>query len=304
MKHIGYEIAATALERWGGAPSSLEHIATSGNSVYRYRTDEGPRILRLTDPEHRTVRQNAAEMEFLLHLRDAGVRACAPVPSSDGLLVEVVESCSASVLTWAPGEQIGPDSPHWNEPFFGEWGRSLARIHEASRSYRGPRRWDWNEEGLIADAEQLIPEEDSVSRAEFRLVVERLEELPKTEETYGMIHADFGLRNFHYDPHGGIVSFDFGNCCDHWFVSDIAISLSTLRQFPERDRYRRWIVEGYREILPIDHLVREHLSWFLRLRIVYVYLSRLKKFGPRPSREEEAILVDLRARVAERFEWP
>lgn len=303
MKHIGHEIASLALEQWGGDVGTLEHIATSGNSVYRYRAGEGPRILRLTDPGHRTVGQNIAEMEFLLHLNARNVPACAPVPSLGGSLVEIVGECSASVLTWAPGVQVGSDSPYWNEAFFREWGRSLARIHAAARSYAGPRRWDWREEGLIANAERLIPEEDSVSRAEFRLVVERLEELPRTDETFGMIHADFGLRNFHYDPHDGIVSFDFGNCCDHWFVSDIAISLSTLRQFPDRDRYRAWIVEGYRDVFPIDDDVWRALSWFVRLRIIYVYLSRLKKFGPRPTREEETILLDLRERVAERFEW-
>lgn len=52
--------------------------------------------------------------------------------------------------------------------------------------------------------------------------------LPRRADNYDMTHADFAPQNFNYDPAAGITSFDFGNCGDHWFVSDLLISLSTL----------------------------------------------------------------------------
>jgi Ser/Thr protein kinase RdoA (MazF antagonist) len=127
-----------------------------------------------------------------------------------------------------------------------------------------------------------------------------------TAETYGMTHADFGPRNFNYHPELGIIAFDFGNCCYHWYISDLAIALSTLRRWPsdERDRYRDWLLAGYQEVFPIDGELLANISWFFRLRILYVYLDRLMLFGPTPTAEQQATLHELRRNVHERFEWP
>jgi hypothetical protein len=82
------------------------------------------------------------------------------------------------------------------------------------------------------------------------------------------------------------------------------ISLSTLRRRPERDLYRLWILDGYRSVAPIDERIWSAARTFLELRTLYVYLSRLKKFGEHPTAVEQAALQDLRARVHERLDWP
>src|SRR5258705_2949516 len=68
MRSIGNEVALRALMRWGGEPASLQRLQTSGNVVYRFRQDDEPWVLRLTDHQDRSPAQNAAEMEFVLHL--------------------------------------------------------------------------------------------------------------------------------------------------------------------------------------------------------------------------------------------
>ena len=93
--------------------------------------------------------------------------------------------------------------------------------------------------------------------------------------------------------------FDFGNCCHHWFVSDVVISLSTLRRLPERDQYRDWLLTGYRRVRPLEGPAWEARAWFMRLRVLYVYLSRLRKFGRQPTPEERQTLEVLRALVGE-----
>ena len=303
MKHFGPDVAKRALERWGAEDGSLRRVATSGNATYRFRSGGEDRILRLTDPAHRSAAHNRAEMAFLLHLGREGVPACAPVPSTAGALVESLEECSACVLSWASGVKVEPDSGLWDEAFFREWGRHLARIHDAARRYAGPARWPWWQEGLIAEADRWLPPEDAVSRAELRRVRAVLEALPRDADNYGMTHADFAPQNFHYERGRGITSFDYGNCCDHWFVSDLAISLSTLRRHPERERYRAWILAGYEEVLTPDPIVLRHLSTFLQLRVLYVYLSRLCAFGAAPDPAQRETLRTLRALVAERIEW-
>lgn len=304
MYGVPFETAARALTRWAADPDSLAHLATSGNAVHRFTRDGVPHILRLTVPAHRSPAQTVAEMEYLRHLQAGGVRANAPVPSLEGRLVEVVDDVSACVLTWVPGLVVTPDSEHWNERFFREWGASLARIHAASRTYLGPARWDWRDENLFIEADALIPADDAPVRTELTRVLREIEDLPRDGSCYGMIHADFAPGNFYYVPGVGIHAFDFGNCCTHWFASDIAISLSVLRRRSERDRLRTWLLDGYREVTPLPAGTPESIDLLLQLRILYVLLSRLRWFGPSPDASQRGTLATLRAAVLERATWP
>jgi Ser/Thr protein kinase RdoA (MazF antagonist) len=299
MRHFELAEARLALERWEGDRDSLEHVATSGNTVYRFEAAGIPRILRLTELEYRTAQQNDAEMAFLEHLRASGLRVNAPVHSRAGRRVETFEAYSAVVLDWAPGVQVNPGSADWNERLLAQWGEALARIHDAATSYAGPERWEWWQEGLVADARSLIPAEDRPAHQELDLVMSQLGALPRTRDTYGMTHGDFAQQNFNFDPALGITVFDFGNCCHHWFASDVVVSLSTLRRLPERDQYRDWLLAGYRRVRPLEGQAWEARAWFMRLRVLYVYLSRLRKFGRQPTPEERQTLEVLRALVAE-----
>lgn len=304
MKHFDLDVARRALSHWRGDPASLEHLQTSGNDVYRFHDGDTPRILRLTDLDYRSAAENVAEMEFVRHLDAAGVRVSAPIPSRSGALAETLDQCSASVLTWAPGLSMDSASPHWTEPFFREWGRTLGAIHAAAESFDRPGRWDWWEEDLIVHADRLLPADDAAARVEFERVTSTLRALPRRPESYGMAHADHGPQNFRFDPVLGITTFDFGNCCRHWYAMDVVISLSTLRRHLERDRYREWILAGYRELFEIDSEVWAHFDDLLRLRVLYVYLSRLQSFGRAPSPEQCATLEQLRTLVASRISWP
>lgn len=308
LRRLAKETAAL----WDAEPGTIEHISDSGNSVYLFLSNGERFILRLTSPTYRTREELEAEIEFLLHLDACSVKIGKPLRSREGGFVEDAQlddmRMLASAFTFAPGIRVMPDSEHWNEDFFREWGATLGRIHRAASSFSPEttaRRWHWREEGFIALAPQLIPAEDTASHRELETVLLRLDELPVNTDTFGIIHADFAPQNFNYDPAPGITTFDFGNCCYHWYLSDIAISLSTIRRRPAevRDMYRTWIIEGYREHYPIDDELLANISWLIRLRILYVYLSRLALFGHDPTPEEQETLRWMRNEVHAGFEW-
>jgi len=304
MKHFESPAAAAALSRWEGDPATLLHLATSGNAVYQFLDGETPRILRLTDVAYRTPEAQRAEIEFLRHLETCGVRVAVPVPSRDGHFVETFGDHTACVFAWAPGVRVTPESPHWDHAFVSAWGRSLGAIHAAARSYHGPRRWHWREEGFLADAYELLPRDDDAVRAEFAEVVERLAALPRSAASYGMTHADFGPQNFHWDPQLGITAFDFGNCCSHAFVHDVVVATSVLWRLPDRDRWRDALIGGYREHMELDDAAWAERRTFLRLRMLYVYLSRLRKFGPDPDPDQRDVLHRIRAMIKSDPGWP
>jgi Ser/Thr protein kinase RdoA (MazF antagonist) len=243
-------------------------------------------------------------MAFLRHLDACGVRVSVPVPSCTGAWVESLGDHTACVLTWAPGERVIPGSRLWDDDFVRAWGRNLGAIHAAARSYEGPPRWEWHEEGLVADADALLPQDDAAVRAEFSSVLAHIGALPSPPGSRGMNHGDYAPQNFNWEPVLGITSFDFGNCCSHAFVNDVVIASSVLWRLPERERWRDVLLSGYRETMDLDDTIWAERRWFLRLRILYVYLSRLHKFGPDPDPDARDVLRQIRAMIRPDPDWP
>lgn len=304
MKHFPIETAAAALGRWHSDPGSLQHVATSGNDVYRFTVGATPRILRLTDVVYRSVTHQRAELAFLVHLDRYGVRLAAPVRSHEGHLLEVFDGFSACALTWAPGERVEAATASDPVAFVRAWGLHLGQIHAAAVDYDGPPRWEWWEEVFLTEAPGLVPADDAAARREIDEVIAHLRALPRDPQTYGMIHHDFGPQNFHVDPEFGITSFDYGNCCQHFYLMDVVVSLSVLRRLPDRERLREALLTGYREVRGIPASIWAERRWFARLRFAYVYLSRLMMFGPKPTAEERETLKMMRGWLGGGEDWP
>ncbi|HVZ39860.1 MAG TPA: phosphotransferase [Candidatus Kapabacteria bacterium] len=305
------DLAALAAERWGCGDCALEHIADSGNSVWRVAGDGGQWILRLTNPDYRSLEENQAEVTYIRHLDACGVRAAQPVPSESGRWVENV-SCDgamlyASLFDYAPGELVLRDSNLWGEDFVRAWGHALGAMHAASRRFglAAGGRWEWDREVFFAKARTLIPSGETDVLEELEELMAQTRRLARTPDNFGMVHGDVAPQNFRYDPALGITMFDFGNCCYHWYASDVAVSLSVLRMRPleERNRHRSWLLAGYLGARPAAEPELRMVPHFLRLRILYVYLSRLFKFGPAPKPEEQHVLDTLRELVLARFDW-
>jgi Ser/Thr protein kinase RdoA (MazF antagonist) len=305
--------AGKAVALWGGDPQSVVHLGDRGNSVFSFHNSSGaPQILRFTDPDFRSYDELMAEINFVNGLHAAGVAVARTLPTLSGSWAVETE-CSlgrliGSSIAYAPGVEVQEGSPEWDLKFFREWGRNLAQIHAFSATLKPASeehlRWQWDEEILFARAEQLIPKEDVKSRDEFHEVMENCRSLEKTALNFGLIHADHAPQNFRYDANDSrITAFDFGNCCYHWFVADLAISLSTVRKKSNREYIRENILEGYASVraLPkdLDHL----MDLFIRLRVVYVYLSRLHFWSQSRTAEQARDLLQLRESVHARTGW-
>src|SRR5690242_1057423 len=98
MRHI-VDVAATgalpdvaydAMRRWDG--SSLEHVRSSANHVFRITLNGKTCYLRLTHTLERSREGIAAELEFVQHVTRAGVSVAPPLPSVNASLVEDVEA--------------------------------------------------------------------------------------------------------------------------------------------------------------------------------------------------------------------
>ena len=286
-RHATLTDAQNVAVHWGLDVESIELIAHSGNSVYRARRAGQLVILRLTDRAYRNHDECLAELEFVQFLAHHDVRAACPLASIDGVLIVPVHRPSVSflcsVFEFAPGSDLSDQTLRRKPTVIYEWGHSLARLHAVSRRSKPLRRWHWHEEHLLSNAAHYLTSADKHIERELEMVLETLGKLDCTSENYGMTHADFGPGNFHYTPAQGITAFDFGNCCYHWFVWDLAIGLRYLAQQDYSQDCQRALLDGYQALSPIEPNMFAMLPLFIRLRYLYIYLDRLAKVAEHPN---------------------
>jgi amicoumacin kinase len=297
--------AQKSLNEWNGQAKTVKHIGDFGNSVYEYISNEGiKRILRFTDAQFRRIEEVKAELAYIKHLESQNVPCAVPILSKNNEWVKVLKSQNKTLIgasfTYAEGHIIDENSPVWGAHFFKQWGRNLAAIHAASRTYQYKdfKLWEWHDEILFKQADQLIPTTDSISRQEWADLQKILSNFPKNQQTYGIIHADHAPQNFHYLlPTEHITVFDFGNSCYHWYLADVANALSTVRFKKDKDIIWENIISGYAESENLPEDFQKQISIFLRLRILYVYLDRLYLFGKNPNLEQQNTLAILSKKV-------
>ena len=268
------------------------------HSVFAVRQAGETCFLRLYDPAWSSLADIDAEIGFVAHLSGQGVRVSEPIRSSKGRMVEGLGYTAAAMFRLAPGQHVEPSDPEWNEALFRDWGRTIARHHEAARTFPVPTKtWraDWHLEPLLREGLDQIEKDDTDLAREAHTLLSELERhVPEIGEV-GMVHADHAPQNFRYDLEAGITTFDFANCCRHWFLHDIAIAVYSVQRAPNFVGITEWIMDGYRELMPLPGEI-SLLPFLLRMRILYVYCDRLKRFGNSPDAVQITTLLNIRNR--------
>lgn len=274
---------AGLVARWQGAPHTLAHVRDGANAVYQFQAGGTRLVLRLTEDRHRSRGQLEAELDFVRFISSRGVAAACPLPSVVGAWVETVAADDAAdawhavVFTAAPGRHFRFFSADIDRPLFRAWGRTMGALHAASREFvpaPSRRRASWAEQDTTRCEVTRLPLAEAAARREHARVTEWLQSLRATPESWGLIHGDFERTNFVLDG-ATLRLYDFDDACYHWYLADVAHALWAFRGAPQPDRRRflTWFLEGYRERSGVEVDVRQHFSWFVRLRSLSLFLN-------------------------------
>lgn len=262
-------------EKWG--LSHLVFVRKMENIVYSCKHSQGKAYLRLTTPFRRSFTEIAAEIAWIEHLAKSGL----PVPEL------IATSTGEKIVTFSEGDQtfvavvfLGVAGEHPSEThvigptFLHTLGSLIAKMHLASSPFKTLhahyQREEWfNERGIrhALAAAPFAPETDL--RERFDQTIAWMRTLPRTSDHYGLIHADLGALNLFIGEDDTITIIDFDDCCDHWFVFDLAIVIFSMAgrfEVGKVDlREQEWIrtlVAGYRTIRPLSDT---EISWIPRL---------------------------------------
>jgi Ser/Thr protein kinase RdoA (MazF antagonist) len=131
------------------------------------------------------------------------------------------------------------------------WGRALALVHRASRTFPlHPERSNWLDE-LRALLSTLPPNETALAQVLNSGIV-WLESFAPPERDYGLIHGDFELDNLIWDG-DHFQALDFDDATYAWYAVDFAAALQDvwLAGSEQRDERIQWFLEGYAALRPL-----------------------------------------------------
>jgi len=250
--------------------------------IYEFSRGEKSYILRIGHSLRRSENLIRGEMDWINYLHRGGAGVSQPTPAENGELVTAIADGSgdyflATAFEKAHGRPPGKDD--MGAGFYECYGHLMGKLHALTKAYlpKDPRwkRMEWN--GPELSEIQALPEEsESLIIELYRQLKKYLEALPKSEETYGLIHQDAHLGNLFIDEMGQITLFDFDDCCYSWFINDIAIvlfyiALGQKDQAEFTQNFMTHFLDGYRAENPLENQWLKEIPYFLKLREIDLY---------------------------------
>lgn len=294
MDHIADRILKEAANRFGIADGKLvrlhDSVKVAGDerfvekSLHQYERDGRSYILRLTHPLYVDFELIEGEVDWINYLADNAVRAPRAIASENGNLVEIIEdedsSYAAVSFEKAEGRQIVFDDPdEWNTDLLVKYGRAIGRMHALTKRYvpkdKSVRRMKWYQQDWVANVDRYLPASESLVRQKHGDLLRILHGLPKSRDSYGLIHGDAHPWNVLIHK-GDLILTDFDFCERSWFASDIGIILFYAVMVPTQGMNKTSFAhhflgnfaKGYRRENRIDSYWMEQVPSFLRLRMI------------------------------------
>ncbi len=295
MKHYQERLPSDRLlqrcaEAWD--LSNFTFVRKMENIVYSCDQAGGKVFLRLTPPLRRSRREIEAELNWISHLSRSGLNVPHIVANKMGdtilTLDENDQHFEAIVCKEVTGEH--PSEKVVQDPIYlRKFGALIAKMHNASHD--GAHREQWHEErGLRHALMAIATTNETALKARFEDALRWMHSLPKTPETYGLVHADLGALNLFVDADHEISVIDFDDSCYHWFSFDIAIAIYSMagrfshkKPEPIEQTWLKNLLEGYRSVRPLSEEQERHIPKFmqfalLRLIFWFEHLETLQTF--------------------------
>lgn len=276
---------------WNAKPSSVRLIRRGRHHVYSMQTERRDVVLKLTPLSVRSYETSCGIAEWVEFLARHRVSVSRAVPSVNGRLVEplLIDDCEFSACAYvrAPGTPIDfTDHSVWNANLFRRWGRFVGRVHAVSMTYvpaPDVQHHEMSDALIDAIIATMVGKDELRLASAIRDAWSVVAALPRTRDTYGMLHGDANHGNFHI-RRGRLTLFDFDDAGRGWFVQDVGMALFGLRYAmmpilaPEEGRvfaqqFFGEFLAGYLAAQPIDREILDALPSLLTLLNLLHFIS-------------------------------
>lgn len=210
-----------------------------------------------------------------------------PILSKNRNLYEIVTSDNKSYILCAferaRGKLVDINNPNeWNENLFNSLGEIMGKMHNLTKQYLDGKdivkRHEWCNDIFF------LPEYDLINDGEveqlWNRITDELHKLPKSKESYRIIHNDLHHLNFFVDGEN-ITVFDFDDCIYSWYSFDIMLTMyqivSTIpyEQVKERNQFAQIFIlsflQGYLRYNSLEKYWVDYFGLFLKYRRICSY---------------------------------
>lgn len=250
--------------------------------IYEFQRNKESFILRIGHNMRRSENLIRGEVDWINYLHQGGASVAKAIFTTEGeLVVPLPDGRGGHFLVTAFEKADGkpPGNEDWGETLYLQYGRLLGRMHALSKNYSPARlRWkrpEWDEPEML-DIESWLPESESLVLENYLILKSHLDDLPKSRESYGLIHQDAHGGNFFVNEEGKITLFDFDDCTYSWYINDIAIVLFYLlvgkeNPGPFTEEFMPQFLKGYYLENQLDVSWLKEIPSFLKLREIDLY---------------------------------
>jgi Ser/Thr protein kinase RdoA (MazF antagonist) len=281
------EVLIKGLAKFGVKLKDSELIGGFENMVYSFTKDDKKYVLRISHSLHNSFHNISAELEFINFLNENNAPVATPIKSVHNNYVELLDESEpcfmATAFEFANGGRA-PREAFMDPTFLEEYGKNIGLMHNLTKEFNPEfRRYDFVDEEFIKRAGEFLPEHDLEIKTKLDQVMEKINNIKKDKDSYGLIHTDVHAGNFFVDEDNNFTIFDFDDCCYKYFVSDIAIVLYyAFFMVPDHKEGMEFtfknIMKGYitHNTLPDSSI--ENLGLFLQLRTIVIYIVLHRSF--------------------------
>jgi len=250
--------------------------------IYEFDRQEASFILRIGHSLRRSENLIRGEVDWINYLYQCGASVAKAILTVDGELVAPVPDDHgghflATAFEKADGKP--PGNEEWGEALYKRYGRLLGRMHALAKTYVPTdlawKRPEWDDPEML-DIESWLPDSESLVLEKYLNLKSHLDDLPKSRESYGLIHQDAHGGNLFVDEKGRITLFDFDDCTYSWFINDIAIVLFYIAigvedQAAFTKEFMTHFLSGYQAENHLEGEWLKEIPSFLKLREIDLY---------------------------------
>lgn len=296
-------IAEDALEKYGWQDrDESKLIVLSENATYMVRNKQNGKkdgVLRISRPGYHTLNELNSEMKWLKQINDYTPLVVAnPIRGLDGENIQQVRGKDGNNYFCVICEYLSGSAPDENNEAqmvrqFRYLGETTAYLHRQTEIWNGTsrlERMEWNYDTIIGehaawgrwnDFQDMTPEAEALLTEVSGIIKKRLERYGKTEDNYGLIHADLRLANLLLEE-DQIKVIDFDDCGFGWHLHDLASALSFIEEKPIVPKLVNAWLDGYKKVLPFTDTDFEEIDTFIMMRRMQLtaWLASHRESGP------------------------
>lgn len=284
------EMAQTSLRHWAMEDSNLQLVKYRENAVFKVTTAGGQRYaLRIHRPGYHSRAALRSELQWMEALLESGIPVPQVIPAEDGRLLvsEQVESVpeprDIDLFAWIDGAPLGSveqglgDNADQITDIYTAIGSTAAQLHNHASQWAIPEGFErhaWDRDGLVGEYPfwgrfwdlELLDDSQRQLMIDVRDRIARdLREYDRSNQRYGMIHADFVPENLITD-NGKVRLIDFDDAGFGWHMFELATALYFIREESYFPVAHKALIDGYRANRHLSEEDLGYLDLFLAAR--------------------------------------